>query len=293
MVESYESIIEKQSKTTTIIRTVILILFLFFTIFPLLWIFLTSLKGRLDIFAIPPRFIFTPTFENYRGLFVKTFLEGGVGQTDFGLVLFNSVIEAGLGTFFAVVLGVMAGYACSRFNFFGKNDYLFFTLSTRMLPAVAVIIPIYIMFSRLGLSDTRIGMILIYTMTNLGLAIWIMKGFFDSLPIQDEEAGFVDGYTRWQIFWKILIPSVKGGIAATLGFCFIFAWNEFTFATILTTRFAKTLPPRITTALGAAGLEWGQVAAAGFIVVIPVLILFILIRNYLLMGMTFGVLGRR
>jgi multiple sugar transport system permease protein len=289
----YESIIERKSRVGVLTKVVVLGIFLFFTVFPLFWLFLSSLKDRLDIFTFPPRFFFNPTIENYRGLFVKTFLEGGAGQTDFALCLVNSFIAAGLGTFFAVILGVMAGYACSRFRFFGKNDYLFFTLSTRMLPPVAVIIPIYIMFSRLGLQDTRAGMILLYTMSNLGLAIWIMKGFYDSIPMQYEEAGLVDGYTRWQIFWRIIIPSVKGGIAATMGFCFIFAWNEFTFASIVTTRYAKTLPPRIAAALGAAGLDWGQVAAAGFILIVPVLVLFILIRNYLLMGMTFGVLGRR
>ncbi|MEN3186259.1 MAG: hypothetical protein ABDK92_06430, partial [Atribacterota bacterium] len=120
----YESIIERKSKVSGIIQGVVLGLFLFFTVFPLFWLFLSSLKDRLDIFAFPPRFVFNPTIENYRGLFVKTFLEGGAGQTDFALCLINSFIAAGLGTFLAVILGVMAGYACSRFRFFGKNDYL-------------------------------------------------------------------------------------------------------------------------------------------------------------------------
>lgn len=287
------SIVWEKKKFGLYVGFAILAVYLVFTVFPLFWLFLTSLKDRIDIFTLPPKFLFDPTIDNYRGLFVKTYLEGGAGQTDFAFCLVNSLVEAGIGTFLAVVLGVMAGYACSRFNFFGKNDYLFFTLSTRMLPPVAVIIPIYIMFSRMRLQDTRFGMILLYTMMNLGLAIWIMKGFYDSLPRQYEEAGLINGYTRWQIFWKVIIPSVKGGIAVTLGFCFIFAWNEFTFASVVTTRYAKTLPPRIAAALGAAGLDWGQVAAAGFILIIPVLILFVLIRNYLLMGMTFGVLGRR
>ena len=170
---------------------------------------------------------------------------------------------------------------------------MFFVLSTRMLPPVAIIVPLYILFAKLQLADTRFGMILLYTLIGIGLATWIMKGFFDGIPREVEEAAFVNGYTRFQAFVKILVPMVKGGIAATAGFCFIFAWNEFTFASIIATRHAMPLPPRIVSFMGTSGFEWGLASASGFILIIPIFVLFILIRKYILMGMTFGVLGRK
>jgi len=266
---------------------------LIFTLFPLFWLFLSSLKSRLDMFAVPPKLFFSPTLAAYERLFITTLIGGETVPTDILHSLMNSAIEAGLGTIIAVALGTMAGYACSRYEFAGKKDFLFFVLSTRMLPPVAVIIPIYMMFSRMALADSRIGMILLYILVNLGLSTWIMKGFFDGIPREYEEAAYVNGYTRFQTFTKIILRLVKGGIAATTGFCFIFVWNEFTFASIVTTRYAKTLPPRIAAALGPEGLDWGMVGAAGFMLIIPVVILFVLVRNYLLMGMTFGVLGRK
>ncbi len=287
-----------ERRSTTVRRVVfvfLIVIVVSFAVFPLIWLFLTSLKNRIDIFAIPPRVIFKPTFGPYKRLFIKYLLSGETTATDFLPCLWNSVIEAGLGTMGAVILGTMAGYAASRFDFFGKGDFMFFALSTRMLPPVAVLVPIYMMFSSkwLRLADTRPGMILLYILINLGLATWIMKGFFDGIPRQYEEAALVDGYTRFQAFRKIILPLVKSGVAATAGFCFIFAWNEFTFASIVSTRYAKTLPPRIAAALGPAGLDWGMVAAAGFILIAPVVVLFIYIRKYLLIGMTFGVLGRK
>ena len=284
--------ISKNHPTKNIIFIVLIAIILIFTIFPLFWLLLSSFKTRVDLFATPPKFFFTPTIGAYQRLFVTTFKSGETSETNFLLCMVNSFIEAGIGTLLAVVLGTMAGYANSRFDYAGKKDFMFFVLSTRMLPPVAVIVPLYILYARVGLADTRLGMILLYTMMGLGLSTWIMKGFFDGIPTAVEEAAFVNGYTRFQVFLKVLVPMVKGGIAATAGFCFIFAWNEFTFASIVSTRYAITLPPRIAAALGPEGLDWGMVAAAGYILILPVLILFILIRKHILMGMTFGVLGR-
>ncbi len=277
-----------------IVFIIILAVILIYTLFPLYWLFLASIKTRIDLFTIPPKFLFKPTFNHYKRLFIYTTLETGEEQqTRFLFWLTNSVIEAGIGTTLAVVFGTMAGYINSRMEYTGKKDFMFFVLSTRMLPPVAIIVPLYIVFARLRLADTRFGMILLYTLIGLGLATWIMKGFFDGIPTEVEEAAFVNGYTRFQAFIKILVPMVKGGVAATAGFCFIFAWNEFTFASIIATRYAMTLPPRIVSFMGTSGFEWGIVAASGYILIIPILVLFILIRKYILMGMTFGVLGRK
>ncbi len=214
--------------------------------------------------------------------------------SSFGVVdsLINSVIVSFSGTILAVALGTLGGYVCSRFDFRGKGDFLFFVLSTRMLPPVAVLVFYHLMFARLGLADTLTGLILVSIFANVGLATWIMKGFFDGVPREVEQIAMVNGYTRIYAFRKLVLPMVRGGIAATAGFCFIFAWNEFAFASILTTTEAKTLPVKISAASGATGIEWTQIMAAGVVLILPVLIFFYLIRRNLLMGMTFGVLGR-
>jgi multiple sugar transport system permease protein len=284
---------ESGSKVTRLIILSTIGIWVVFSLGPLLWLFLSSLKTRLDLFSMPPKFFFAPTLHGYKSLFVITYKDGSTGLSEIIGTMINSVVIAGGGTILAVCLGTMAGYAASRFDFKGKGDFMFFVLSTRMMPAVAVLVSFHIMFSRLGLADTRFGMTLLYILVNIGLATWIMKGFFDSIPQDVEEVALINGYSRLYAFRKLVLPMVKGGIAATTGFCFIFAWNEFTFASIITTTRAKTLPVRITAALGKEGLDWAMVAAAGVLLIIPITILFYLIRRHLLMGMTFGVLGRK
>lgn len=270
----------------------LLVLYTIYNLGPILWLMISSLKSRADLFAMPPKLLFTPDFTGYQSVF-------GVGAakdsaTSVGVFdsLVTSVLVSTIGTAVAVGLGTLAGYVCSRFEFRGKGDFLFFVLSTRMLPPVAVLVFYHLMFARLGLADTRIGLILIAIFINVGLATWIMKGFFDGVPHEVEQIAIVNGYTRMYAFTRLVLPMVKGGIAATAGFCFIFAWNEFAFASILTTTQAKTLPVKIATASGATGIEWTQICAAGVVLIVPVLVFFYLIRKHLLMGMTFGVLGR-
>ncbi len=260
---------------------------------PIFWLVLSSFKSRMDLFTMPPKLLFTPDISGYESVF-------GVGSamnnaSSFGVfaALVNSVVISTVGTGLAVFLGTLSGYVCSRFTFAGKDDFMFFVLSTRMLPPVAVLVFYHLMFARLGLTDTRTGLVLVTVFANVGLATWIMKGFFDGVPKEVEQITIVNGYTRLYAFLHLVIPMVKGGIAATAGFCFIFAWNEFAFASILTTTQAKTLPVKISAASGATGIEWTQICAAGVVLIIPVLIFFYLIRKHLLMGMTFGVLGRR
>jgi len=281
------------SKVARLMVITIIGIWVIFSLGPLLWLFLSSLKTRLDLFSIPPKFFFTPTLHGYKSLFFITYKDGSTGLSEIIGTMLNSVVIAGGGTILAVCLGTMAGYAASRFDFKGKGDFMFFVLSTRMLPAVAVLVSFHIMFAKLGLADTRTGMTLLYILVNIGLATWIMKGFFDSVPQDVEEVALINGYSRMYAFRKLVLPMVKGGIAATTGFCFIFAWNEFTFASIISTTTAKTLPVRISAALGKEGLDWAMVAAAGVLLIIPITILFYLIRRHLLMGMTFGVLGRK
>jgi len=284
---------ENGAKSTKWIVLAVIGIWVVFSLGPLFWLFLSSLKTRLDLFSMPPKFIFTPTLHGYESLFIVTYKDGTTGVSQIIGTMINSVLIAGLGTILAVGMGTMAGYAASRFDFKGKGDFMFFVLSTRMLPPVAVLVSIHMMFSGLGLADTRFGMILLYILVNVGLATWIMKGFFDGVPRDVEEVALTNGYSRMYAFRKLVLPMVRGGIAATTGFCFIFAWNEFTFASIITTTKAKTLPVRISAALGKEGLDWAMVSAAGILLIIPIVVLFYMIRRHLLMGMTFGVLGRK
>jgi multiple sugar transport system permease protein len=198
------------------------------------------------------------------------------------------VIIAGLSTIASVVLAVFAGYAFSRYQVKGKNDLLFFILSTRFLPAVVVTVPLFLMYTQLEVHDTHIGMILLYTVFNLSLAVWLMKGFFDEIPTEYEEAALVDGYSRLQAFFRIVLPQAATGVAATAVFCLIFAWNEYAFALMLTSEVARTAPPSIPTMLGRGGIEWTAIAAGSLGFLIPVVIVVFLLRNYLLRGVTFG-----
>lgn len=271
----------------------LLALYTIYNLGPILWLAISSLKSRADLFAMPPKLVFTPDLTGYQSVFGVGAARGTASAFGVFDTLINSIIVSTIGTFLAVFFGTLAGYVCSRFDFRGKGDFMFFVLSTRMLPPVAVLVFYHLMFARLGLADTRFGLVLIAIFINVGLATWIMKGFFDGVPREVEQIAVVNGYTRLYAFIRLVLPMVRGGIAATAGFCFIFAWNEFAFASILATTKAKTLPVQISAASGATGIEWTQICAAGVVLIIPVLIFFYLIRKHLLMGMTFGVLGRR
>lgn len=212
------------------------------------------------------------------------------GGSKYFYQLLNSIIIGGGSTILAVGLGTLSAYAFSRFNIAGKDDLLFFILSTRMLPPVVVVIPIYLMYSALGLRDTHFGLILLYTTFNVSFAVWLMKGFIDEIPKEYEDAALVDGYTRFQTFLKVVLPQSVTGMAATAVFCLITAWNEFAFALVLTEvgGRAVTAPPSITSATGSTGMDWGKIAAMTFVFLLPVAIFTFLMRRHLLRGVTFG-----
>ncbi|HIE29896.1 TPA: carbohydrate ABC transporter permease [Candidatus Poribacteria bacterium] len=260
---------------------------------PIYWILVTSLKAPGDINTKVPKFIFKPTLRNYKKLIPEDrsqLLSGAYYPRQ----LLNSIIIASLSTFLAVSLGTLSAYAFSRFEIKGKNDLLFFILSTRMLPPVVVVIPIFLMYTALGLRDTHFGLILLYTTFNVSFAVWLMKGFIDEIPKEYEDAALVDGYTRFQAFLKVVLPQATTGIAATSVFCLITAWNELVFALVLTESggAAVTAPPSIPSAVASGGVDWGQIAAATFIFLLPVAIFTFLMRKHLLRGVTFGAIKR-
>ena len=283
---------------------------------PLVWIVATSFKSPPDSISYPPKVAFQPTLEGYVNLFTTRSRQTDeyidslgppkhwynalvrernmviTGPSRFLDRYWNSVIIGFGSTFLAVFLGTLAAYAFSRFKVPLKDDLLFFILSTRMMPPIAVAIPIFLMYRELGLSDTHAGMILLYTAVNLSLSVWLLKGFVDEIPREYEEAAVVDGYTRFQAFYKVVLPQMRAGIAATAIFCLIFAWNEYAFALLLTSGTAQTAPPFIPIIIGEGGLDWPAVAAGTTLFLLPVVVFTVLLRNQLLRGITFGAVRR-
>jgi len=290
----------------------VVILYALVAMIPLLWILATGFKSPPDSISYPPKVVFEPTLEGYVNLFTTRsrqtpeYIESLgppdnwyhelvrrrnmviTGPSRFAGRYWNSVVIGFGSTFLAVFLGTLAAYAFSRFKVPLKDDLLFFILSTRMMPPIAVAIPIFLMYRELGLSDTWAGMILLYTAVNLSLAVWLLKGFIDEIPREYEEAALTDGYTRLQAFRKVVLPQMRAGIAATAIFCLIFSWNEYAFALLLTSGTAQTAPPFIPIIIGEGGLDWPAVAAGTTLFLLPVVVFTILLRNQLLRGITFG-----
>ena len=269
---------------------------LLFFLFPIFWIIETSFKNLRDSeSAVPQFFNFTPTLENYHNIFVtpaSAITGGAATPTEFPHFFLNSILIDTSATALALILGTLAAYAFSRFKVPGKNDLLFFILSTRMLPPVAVLIPIFLMFTDLNLVDTHYGMIFLYTTFNIPFAVWMMKGFIDEIPKEYEDAAMVDGYTRFQAFYKVIVPQAVPAMAATAVFLLITVWNEFVFALQLAPYNARTAPPGIVSAQSNGVIDWGLIAAGSTLFVLPVLIFTFLVRNYLLRGVTFGAVRR-
>ncbi|HEV2899609.1 MAG TPA: carbohydrate ABC transporter permease [Pseudaminobacter sp.] len=290
---------------------------------PIYWITATAFKPRNLATTIPPTIVFTPEISPFVKLFTKRsqlreapspeeyeaapwwerlIFDGGekVVRSGRGEVqlsgypdrFMNSLIVAITSTVLAVGMGTFTAYGFSRFKVKGEGDLLFFILSTRMLPPVVVAIPMFLMYRVVGLNDTHWGLIILYTAFNLSFSVWLMKGFMDEIPKEYEEAALVDGYTRMQAFFKVVLPEAATGIAATAVFCFITAWNEYAFALIMTNRRAQTAPPFIPSQVGSGLPDWTVIAAGTFLFLLPVAIFTFLLRNHLLRGMSFGAIRK-
>ena len=290
---------------------------------PIYWITSTAFKPLLLSTSVPPTIMFQPQVTPFVKLFTKRaqltapvdratydaapwweklVLDGGerLSRDGAGKVIFsafpdrfmNSLIIAITSTALAVGMGTVTAYGFSRFRVKGEADLLFFSLSTRMLPPIVVAIPMFLMYRAVGLTDTHLGLILLYTAFNVSFAVWLMKGFIDEIPKEYEEAALVDGYTRMQAFFKIVLPEAATGIAATAVFCFITAWNEYAFALILTNRRAQTAPPFIPSQIGTGLQDWTVIAAGTVLFLLPVAIFTFLLRKHLLRGMSFGAIRK-
>ena len=265
-------------------------------VFPIFWMGITSFKTKVQIFERKPTVFFKPTLKNYRtfiGIEESSDVAAGTAgvRTSFIASMGRSILITASATLMSLILGTMAAYILSRYDMKAKDDLMFVILSTRMLPPIVVLVPISLLFTNMGLKDTFIGFLLLYTMFNMAFSVWIMKSFFDDVPLSFEEAAMCDGYTRLRALFKVVLPMVKPGLAATAIFCVIMVWNEFIFAIVIGTRKWVFMPPTIfTMSWGEEGLIWSVLASSSMVYIMPVIVFVYFVRKNLLRGITFGVI---
>ena len=245
---------------------------------PFAWLLQMSFKPDQDIFAFPPKILFEPTLDHYIALW----------DTDFRGSFGNSAIASIASTLLAMIIGVPGAYALSRTTIRAEGQLSLLILASRMAPPIAFTIPYFLVYRHLGLIDTLTGLVIIYLTFNLSLVIWLMRSFFDATPRSLEEAAWIDGAGLWQGFWRIVLPLSGPGLAATAILCFLYSWNDFFFALILTRTEAMTAPVAVVNFMNYEGWEWGKIAAGGTMVMLPVLFFSILVRKFLVHGLTAG-----
>jgi len=265
-------------RQTILIYTLLAIVLVVF-LTPIYLIASSSVKPSPIMFQKPPAMFFTPTLEHYRDLFA---------MRPFGKFIGNSLIVALGSTAFSLVFGTIAAYAISRIRHKRMNDVAFWILSMRMFPPIAVVVPSYIIFKTAGLLDTPLALIIVYSTANIPLTVWLMKGFFDEVPLALEEAAAVDGYGLLAIFWYITLPLAAPGLAVSAVFCFIFSWNEFLFALMLTGSSAQTATVAVMSFWSSDAVQWGRIMAGSFVILIPGVIFVLTCQRWLVRGLTMG-----
>lgn len=261
----------------------LLFVFLLLFLLPMVWLLLTALKTRAEMFSMPP--VWWPaqlTLAHFR----EVVLESSLGR-----MAWNSVVVAVGATLLSLITGTMAAYSLSRFRMPGRMNFhiSFWILSTRMFPPIVSIVPLFLLLRGFNLVDTRMGLILVYSVFNLPFVVWMMKGFFDDLPRELEESALVDGDTPFGAFRRIVLPLVRPGLAATAVFCLIVSWNEFLFALVLTqTEAALTLPVGIANQVTQYEIRWGVMSAAGVVAMVPLLAFALVVQRHLVRGLSYG-----
>jgi multiple sugar transport system permease protein len=265
------------------------ILLMAFIVLPLIWMLLMSFKTPTDVMAIPPKLVFRPTLDNYIRLFYGRQREGyELVKSDFPLAMKNTIIIAGGATLVSMITGTLAGYALARLRF-GARDFLAFTiLSLRFSPALSIILPVYILYRKIGLYNTHFGLMLIYQIISMPIIIWVVRSYIESVPIDLEQAAWVDGYSWWQGFRKILFPLIAPGVAATSVLAFVFCWNNFVFGLLLGAAETHTLTVSTSAFISYEQVLWGQMAAAAVVTIIPAMIFIFLVQRWVVRGLTFG-----
>lgn len=246
---------------------------------PIYLIASSSLKPAPDMFSRPPSFVFKPTLVHYYDLFT---------MRPFHIQIMNSLIVALGSTAFSLLVGAPAAYAISRIRHRRINDVACWILSMRMFPPIAVVVPYYIIFKAVTLLDTPLALIIVYSTFNIPLTVWLMKGFFDEVPEALEEAAQVDGHGVLSIFFRVTLPLVAPGLAVAAVFCFIFSWNEFLFALMLTGSNAQTVTVAVMSFWSSDAVQWGRIMAGSFIILIPGVIFVLTCQRWLVKGLTMG-----
>jgi len=266
----------RRKRLGPVLANVALVAVLLFVLFPIVWLVQMSLRPDEDILGY--QLLFTPTLVHYTSLNESKFLHS----------FLNSVVSSCLSTAVALVIGTPAAYVLSRWRLKSRRKIAMWILSTRMAPQITFTIPFFLFFRLVGLSDTVWGLALIYLTFNLALVIWMMRSFFDAVPRALEEAAWLDGCGIWNAFLRITLPLTAPGLAAVAVLCFIFSWNDFFYALILTRTNAMTAPVAIINFMQYEGWEWGKMASGGTLVMLPVVLFTVLVRKWLVSGLMAG-----
>jgi multiple sugar transport system permease protein len=249
-------------------------------LFPLVWVLGLSLKTRMQVLATPPLYLWWPTLENYADVLTRA---------DFARAFLNTLIISSSAVLLSLCVGAPAAYAFARFPFTGRSFLFFALLVMRMLPPIAVLVPMYVLFSKLGLATTRFSVVLAYTTFSLPLVVWIMRGYFEDLPVELEESALIDGASRFGTFMHIVLPMARPGLVAASILCLQLAWNDFLFAAVLTNNATQTLPVMMAAFnAGDSGLDWGGLTASGMLVTVPVIVFSFAAQRHLVAGLSSG-----
>jgi len=274
---------KKSSCLVLILTYAVVIILILIVILPMLWIFMMSFKSPMDIISWPPSFIFKPTLGNYKAVFSPSSTHLAIAH-----VLLNSIVVTVISVVVAISLSVISAYSLSRLKPKGTAILNFIILAFRMIPPITLVVPLYIIYNHLNLFDTRIGLILPFIALNIPLATWILEGFFQDIPKNIEEAALIDGCTPFEAFWRVMLPIVVPGIAATSIFSFILSWNNLTLPLPLTMIKAPTLTVLASQVRTDEGILWGQLGVISVIMIIPVILLTIFATKYLIKGIASG-----
>ena len=253
--------------------------FVLLWLFPIYWIVLTSFKTPLIINEKTPVFFFTPTAENYRHLFT---------EFNFARPLWNSLVVTSISTIVVIILALLAAYALARMDVPGGKNIAVWMLSLRFMPPIAIVIPFFIAWQRLGIIDTHLGLILVYVSFNLPFAVWMLRGFLVEVPRDLDEAAMLDGLGHIAILRRIIFPVIAPGVAVTAIFTFVFAFNEYLMALVLTSRNASTVPVTVAKFIQPYSILWGDVGAAATIQLVPILIVVFLLQRHIMRGISLG-----
>jgi multiple sugar transport system permease protein len=265
------------------------VVLLAWTVFPFVWILLTSLKNPGDILSVPPKFVFSPTFDNYAAL-VMGEQRGQYSSTrpDFPLFFLNSLIISLGAVALSVVAGIPAAYALARFTFPGKDGLAFVLMSFRFVPFIAFVIPLYLLYQRLDLYNTHAGLIFAYQLITLPFTIWMLRSFFQEIPLEIQEAAKIDGCSWLGVLTRVVLPLSMPGIAVTVILGFMFCWNAFNYPLMLAGR--QTFPVTVGAIqfISYEQVLWGQMAAATIVAALPQLVLSLMVQKYIVRGLTMG-----